>query len=207
MAFHEVQFPPAISYGATGGPGFHTAVMATASGYEHRNMDWSLARANYDVASGLKTQAELNVLLKFFYARRGKFHGFRFKDWADFQSPFPGELLPVIGTTNGTQSTFQLVKSYGDAGGSYVRPILKPVPGTVAVFSDGVPATGWTVNTTNGIVTVSAADAATTGRSITASCQFDVPVRFDIDDMKVAINDYNNFSWSSVPLVELRAGG
>ena len=80
------------------------------------------------------------------------------------------------------------------------------MPGTVAVFKDGLPAAGWTVDTTTGFVTLSPADTASTGHAITASCQFDVPVRFDIDDMKTTINDYNNYSWSSVPLLELRSG-
>ena len=30
------------------------------------------------------------------------------------------------------------------------------------------------------------------------------PVRFDIDQMKVSINDYDNFSWGQIPLIEVR---
>src|SRR4051812_33839942 len=85
--FHEVQFPTGISYGAIGGPGFNTTILPLASGYEKRNQNWERARGEWDVAHGLRTQAELNLLKSFFYARRGRLFGFRFKDWIDYRLP------------------------------------------------------------------------------------------------------------------------
>ena len=58
--FHEVRFPDNIAYGATGGPEFATTVVATASGHEKRNVNWSEARGRWDVASGLKKQAQID---------------------------------------------------------------------------------------------------------------------------------------------------
>ena len=213
-SFHEVQFPVGISYGAVGGPQFHTTVLSLQSGYEQRNIDWAKSRAMYDVAQNLKSQGELDQLVKFFVARQGRAYGFRFKDWTDYRMPFykqaPGDTdpIPLQLTTNGTLSTFQLTKFYVDAAGfSYSRIINKPVAGTLVVYVNGVPAnpaTDFTVDTTTGIVTLSAALAATTGSLITASCQFDVPVRFDTDEMKVTLENYNNLNWGSITLVELR---
>ena len=34
MSFHEVQFPPDIAYGATGGPAYATAVVEAGGGFE-----------------------------------------------------------------------------------------------------------------------------------------------------------------------------
>jgi uncharacterized protein (TIGR02217 family) len=79
-SFHEVRFPDNIAYGATDGPGFVTTVVATGSGHEKRNVDWSEARGRCDVASGRKKQTQIDELLAFFRARRGKAYGFRFKD-------------------------------------------------------------------------------------------------------------------------------
>jgi uncharacterized protein (TIGR02217 family) len=203
-SFHEVQFPPSISYGASGGPGFKTTILTLASGFEKRNLDWSVARAQYDVAHGLKTQEELNALIKFFYARRGKTYGFRFKDWADYQLPFPGDSIPVQMTTDGTTATFQITKIYGDVGNSYSRAITKPVPGTLAVFNNGVLTTAYAVDTTTGIVTLQSSIYRTTGNAISCTCEFDVPVRFDVDQMKVNIQEYNAFDWQQIPLVEVR---
>lgn len=208
--FHEVQFPPSISQGASGGPGFHTTILSLASGAEQRNIDWSLTRAQYDVAHGLKTQAQLNQLIAFFYARRGRAYGFRFKDWTDFRLPnwtnTPGDLdpLPTLFTTDGTTATFQLQKVYFDAAGSFIRPIRKPVAGTLKLYDNGTLTAAYTVDTTTGIVTLNSSLSTTTGHVITGSCEFDVPVRFDTDDLKATINDYDNFSWGQIPLIELR---
>ena len=204
-AFHEVQFPPSISYGATGGPTFNTSILTLASGYERRNINWEKTRAVYDVAHGLKTQAELNALLKFFYARNGRAYGFRYKDWADYQLPFDGDALPMFMTTDGgTTSSFQLRKAYGDASNSFIRDIKKPVSGSVVVYADGFATSDVSIDVTTGIVTLGTALRATAGVAISASCEFDVPVRFDIDQMKVSIDDYDNFTWGQIPLIEVR---
>ena len=71
-SFHEVQFPCDISYGSSGGPEFSTDVVITHSGYEQRNINWSEARARYNVTHGVKTQSQLDVLIAFFRARCGR---------------------------------------------------------------------------------------------------------------------------------------
>jgi hypothetical protein len=54
--------------------------------YEQRNINWSSARGRWDVASGLKKQTQLDTLIAFFRARKGRAHGFRFKDWTDYKA-------------------------------------------------------------------------------------------------------------------------
>ena len=107
-------------------------------------------------------------------------------------------------TDGGTTSSFQLRKAYGDAGNSFIRDIRKPVTGTVVVYADGFATSDVSVNVTTGIVTLGTALRATAGVVISASCAFDVPVRFDIDQMKVSIDDYDNFTWGQIPLIEVR---
>jgi uncharacterized protein (TIGR02217 family) len=72
--FHEVRFPDNIAYGATGGPEFATTVVATGSGHEKRNVNWAQARGRWDVASGLKKQAQIDELIAIFRARRARAH-------------------------------------------------------------------------------------------------------------------------------------
>ena len=154
--FHEVRFPDNIAYGATGGPEFATTVVATGAGHEKRNVNWAEARGRWDVASGLKKQAQIDELIAFFRARRGKAYGFRFKDWTDYKAT--GQLL---GTGDDAQTQFQLVKHYPSGSVIEVRTITKPVAGTVKVYLDGVEQlSGWSVDTTTGLVTFSTAPAA-----------------------------------------------
>lgn len=198
MAFHEVQFPNDIAYGATGGPEFATSVVATASGYEQRNINWSSARGRWDVASGLKKQTQLDTLIAFFRARKGRAHGFRFKDWTDYKAT-----AQPIGTGDGTNKSFQLSRTYSSGGSTDVRTITKPVAGTVKVYLAGVlQASGWSVNTTTGIVTFTAAPGNNV--AVSADYEFDVPVRFDTDRMAVTIEQINLHQWSGIPIVEIR---
>ena len=95
------------------------------------------------------------------------------------------------------------------AGGSdgvatYLRPIRKPVAGTVRLVNNGVPFSDWSVDTTTGLVTLGHTTAITTGHVISGSCEFDVPVRFDTDEMKTSIEDFDNFTWGQIPLIEVR---
>lgn len=63
--FHEVQFPPDISYGASGGPGYATTVVTTVSGHERRNANWAAARGKWNVAHGLKKRDQVAALIAF----------------------------------------------------------------------------------------------------------------------------------------------
>jgi uncharacterized protein (TIGR02217 family) len=198
MAFVEVQFPSDISYGSSGGPEYATDIVASVGGYEQRNINWEQARARYNVAHGVKTKAQLDALIAFFRARKGRAHGFRFKDWTDYQA-----VNETLGTGNGAQTQFQLVKRYVSGSVTDVRTIVKPVAGTVQVYKNAVLQTsGVSVDTATGMVTFSAAPAA--GQVITASFQFDVPVRFDTDKLSASLDAYGIHSWQDISLVEVR---
>ncbi len=198
MAFVEVRFPEDISYGSSGGPEYATDVVVTAGGYEKRGSNWAAARARYNVAHGVKTKAQLDALIAFFRARQGRAYGFRFKDWADFEAAGQG-----IAVGNGSQTAFQLIKTYSSGSVAETRLITKPVAGTVSVYLDSVlQASGWSVNTATGVVTFTSAPA--NGVEIQADFEFDVPVRFDTDRLSTILESYGIYSILDIPLVELR---
>ena len=213
VAFVEVKFPPNISAGAKGGPSFNTTVLELSSGSEQRNINWSRERPEYDVSTGMKTPDDVRDYQKFFYARRGKAIGFRFKDWTDYRLPFwrviPGDrdALPTLFVTDGTTATFQIYKVYSDAGGSFNRKIVKVVAGSVTLYDNTTPIvnpTNYTIDLNTGIVTLSVALRATTGHLIAGSLEFDVPVRFDTDKQNVTINGNEIMIWDSIPVIGLK---
>lgn len=192
--FHEVRFPEDISYGSSGGPGFKTNVIELASGHEQRNIEWALARANYDVSYGIKERPQMEEVLDFFYARRAKAYGFRFKDWMDYTIS-----RQSIGV--GTGEDIQVYKRYEPLTEfAYDRPILKLVPGTISVWANGIAQLDTIVDPNTGLVNT----AGLTGQEIEVECEFDVPVRFDTDDIKIAHDDWELMSWPSIPMVELK---
>lgn len=198
MSFVEIQFPPDISYGSSGGPHYATDIVVSAGGHEQRNVSWAQARAKYNVAHGVKTKAQLEALIAFFRARKGRAYGFRFKDWTDYSVSDQ-----VLGTADGVRTEFQLVKQYVSGGVTETRTISKPVAGSITIKNNGsAVVSGVSVNTMTGLVTFTTPPAS--GHVISAGFEFDVPVRFDTDKLSATLEDYGIHSWMDIPLVEVR---
>lgn len=207
MAFHEIRFPDSISRGEKGGPERRTRIVELASGDEERNASWANSRRRYDVSYGVRRADDLAAVVAFFEARNGRLHAFRFKDWSDYKSCLPSAAPTatdqIIGTGNGSTTTFALTKTYASGTQSWARAIIKPVAGTVTVSLNGVAqGSGWSVNTTTGIVTFAVAPA--TGAVIRGGFEFDVPVRFDTDELPVTLDIERTGSIPSIPLIEVR---
>ena len=199
MSFSEDRFPIKISYGAIGGEYFSTNVDELYSGFEKRNINWVLPKRKWNVSHGVKTPTQLDELRAFFLARKGRAYGFRFKCWQDFQAT-----AQEIGVGDNSETEFQLVKKYISGVNVFTREIKKPVEDTVTIYIDDVEqASGWSVDLTTGIVTFSSAPA--TDEVITADFEFDVPVRFDTDELNFS-DDFpdGGGSWSSIPIIEIR---
>jgi uncharacterized protein (TIGR02217 family) len=207
IPFHEVRFPTAIAFGASGGPERRTDIVSLASGHEERNSRWADSRRRYNAGYGVRTLDDLHAVVAFFEERRGRLYGFRWKDRVDFQSCAPAGAVAaadqVIGEGDGDTTTFQLVKTYGAELAPFVRVIRKPVAGTVVVALDGAPVDdGWSVDVGTGMVTFDVAPAPAT--MITAGFQFDVPVRFDTDTLEINLTNFAAGDIPSIPLVEIR---
>ncbi|MGI4878719.1 MAG: non-contractile tail sheath protein, partial [Janthinobacterium lividum] len=115
--FHDVLFPLALGYGASGGPQFSTQVALSSSGFEQRNSSWSDARLHYDAGVGIRSEADLVALVGFFRARRGQAHAFRFTDPFDHGSGAGDAIAAsdqLLGSGDGINTRFALVKRYGD---------------------------------------------------------------------------------------------
>jgi len=196
MAFHPIRFPLDVALGARGGPERATDIVTLASGREERNSRWVHSRRRYNAGYGIKSRADMQAVLAFFEERRGRFHAFLWRDALDYVAADE-----AIGAGDGEIVSFQLTKTYGAAFDPYVRPITKPVAETVAMKVDGI-ATAADVDPLTGIVTFAAApeeDAA-----ITASFEFDVPVRFDIDRLDIELSSFDAADVPSIPLIEVR---
>jgi uncharacterized protein (TIGR02217 family) len=208
QAFHDVRFPTAISFGATGGPERRTEIVALTSGREVRNMRLAQSRRRFDAGTGVRSLEELQEIVAFFEARRGSFHGFRFRDPFDMQScapaqsPAPGDQF--VGFGDGANAEFQLVKRYGVGADAYQRAITKPVPGSVRISVGGIELAGpgqFSVDHSSGIVSFAAAPA--NGLEITAGFEFDVPARFDTDRLEIGLSSFKAGQIPTIPIIEI----
>jgi len=209
MSFHEVRFPANLSFGSVGGPERRTEIVALANGFEERNTPWEHARRRYDAGVSMRSLDDVEALIAFFEARRGQLYGFRWKDWSDYKSCLPSSVPAsddqMIGHGDGTATLFQLIKTYTSGAQAYVRPIVKPVAGTVMVGVDGVELVeglDFEADSTTGLVTL--ATAPEFGAAVTAGFEFDVPVRFDTDRIQTSVASFGAGDVPSVPVVEVR---
>lgn len=210
--FHEIRFPLDIARGARGGPERLTQIVTLASGREVRNSRWAHSRRRFDAGFGIRTLDALAAVVAFFEERRGRLHGFRWRDRLDWkscpplQNPTPND--QPIGIGDGATVTFQLGKDYGTGLATYRRPITKPWPGEVAVAVDGVLQSQpgqVSCDSATGIVTFASGHAPAPGALVTAGFLFDVPVRFDIDAIEVDLSAFEAGEIPKIPIVEIIA--
>lgn len=203
------RFPERIGFHSTSSTQFNTDVIVLKNGFEHRNARWSHPLHHYDVSSGIKTETDLSAMHHFFNSVRGKFIGFRFKDWLDYtSSPVLGKPITatdqVIAVGDGKQREFALIKTYSVGGLSQIRRIHKPVENTVMVAVNGVVDLRFTVNTITGLITLSEAeDPPQPGDRLTAGFEFDVPCRFESDQLMIGL-PFEHLGSFSISLVEMR---
>lgn len=208
MAYDDARLPVDIEKGSSGGPGFYTTVISSQSGSEQRNSKWADQRGLWTVAFAMRRKSEQDTILTHFYGRRGMAHSFPFKDWTDYQAT--GEEL---GTGDGVvddvgfpghragTADYQLIRVYGDAVRPFTRYIFKPVVGTITVFVDAV-STAFTLQP-HGIVRFANANIPLVGEDITATFQFDVPVRYGSDRLIKQPAHGNAYAIPSLELVEV----
>lgn len=215
MSFQDILFSPAISYGAVGGVEFSTTVVRSTSGYEQRNINWEMSGGQWDVAQTLKFQSELDDLIAFFRARRGKAYSFRFLDWTDYD--IAAENCGSFDGTPGT--TVQIQKTYTDDGGyTQIRTITKPVDvtdsdhtldladpsyTTMTVTIGGAPAVegvDYSVDYSTGLIS----DLVGVVGAVVVSCSFHAHARFDTDQMQITIEAYDLNTWGQIPIIELK---
>jgi uncharacterized protein (TIGR02217 family) len=212
MSFIDQRLPDEIERGAQGGPGFKTVIAETANGYEQRNITWSQSKAAYDVGYGIMakdgTVHDVNVatVLSFFNVCKGRGHSFRFKDWSDYEiGKDSTDTYQAIAIADGAETEFQIVKRYTVDSNTHERIITKPVDGTLRVFlgaSEQTEDTDYTVDYATGVITF--LSAPTAALSVNVICEFDVPVRFDIDKLDVVVHTWRAGSVPNIPLVEVR---
>ncbi len=205
--FHDVRFPIDIALDSEGGPSRLTDVIELASGREVRNARRSASRRRYNAGSGVKSLDDLAAIIAFFEARGGRLHSFRWRDPLDFSSASPSQAPSAtdqpLGVGDGVTTVFQLIKRYESGGVVSERTINKPVDGSVRVAANGVAVDPGDVSVSLDTGQVTFGSAPAVGVVLTAGFEFDTPVRFDTDDLRVSLAAFRAGEAPSVPLIEV----
>lgn len=104
-----------------------------------------------------------------------------------------------IGTGNGTNKAFQLLRNFDNR---FVIPITDILPNSLTVFVDGSPVTGSSIS--DGLVTL--ANAPADGSVVTASCQYYWRVAFDDSTYSWQDLFFNLYNFNQINLVTVWGG-
>ncbi len=205
MSYLPVPFPRVIGRDPVGGPGFLTDIASTASGFEQRDERWPESLHEYEFSHNVKSTAMFREIGAHFRMARGRLHHFRVKDYSDFVCERAEGLLQLV-----SGSEFQAFKVYGEEDGfQELRKITRIGAGTLRVWKDTVLqtlTTHYDVDEETGLVTF----VSDPGEAVLeCAFQFDVPCRYDTDQLQATLVKYNGpensfHSWKSVPLKEVR---
>lgn len=221
-----------IERGALGGGRFNTSVLELDSGFETRNINWSIPRAEFDIGFGLlikfqadpsDTQLDLDELISFFYVVNGKAFSWRFKDWSDFEIGIEngrtaGISRQFLGLGDDATTDFQIFKRYAFGGKTFDRRGLTKLVDNakVELTLDGVLQTNpgdYTLDADRGLFKMVSAPLSTGGTGpggeelLEFRCEFDLHMRLDTDDLKINLEMFNAGSWPNIPIMELRGNG
>ncbi len=224
-----------VERGALGGARFNTSVLQMDSGFEKRNINWSVPISEFDLGFGLllkfqvdptDIQLDVDELINFFYIVNGKGHSFRMKDWSDFEIGYEngstvGISRQFLGLGDDVKTDFQIFKRYTFGGQTFDRTGLTKIVDNNklivtkdgVVVDKGVAGDEFTLDADRGLIKFNTAPASTGGTGPSSEellefrCEFDVHVRLDTDDLKINLEMFNAGSWPNIPVIELRGNG
>lgn len=209
--FHDVRFPTDISLQSSGGPMRDTRIVTLGSGREQRNQRWARSKRRYEAGYGVKDMEALQRVVAFYEARRGPLHPFRYRDPLDWSTASVGDAVAsddqLLGIGDGVQTVFPLTKSYGEASmTAYPRAIDLPILETLSVAVDGasvLESQHFDASLMPGEIIFRPEHTPPVGAHVTAGFEFDVPVRFEADELIVNLAAFTAGEVASIPLIEV----
>lgn len=204
MIIDNIRLPQDIERGVKGGPQFNTSVLMTDGGNIDTNQNWQYPLYRGNIGYGVQTKDNLDTVINFFWARRGRWRGFLFRDWSDFKLVNQ----PVLGAVNGSNKDYQIIRRYTDSVLPFDRIITRPLENgtgepTLHVSVDGVQInlSLWSLQP-GGIVRFTV--APTVGQVITVNGVFDIPVQFATDFLEQEMWLEDVGSIPNIPIIEVR---
>lgn len=196
--FCNIVFPSDISIEFKKTINFNTDVNTAKNLNEQRVKLTNYSYNTYEINCDNLTSKKLEKIVSFFNIVNGRYFSFRFKDWLDYKAinQFIGIYLDA--------NEFQLIKNYAIDSSSdkvYTRIITKPVENTVKIYVNNNEINDFTVNYTNGIVTIKS--SLNQDDIITASFEFDVHARFFSDSLTIKNKTKNISTIDELKLVEI----
>ncbi len=204
------------SYGTVASYTYRTSIITLGDGTEQRNIEWRYPLGKFNLSKAHLCQDLLDYFLSFHSTMKGQKEVFRFRDYNDYETTgdplYSGLNSYTQGVLNpapdGSRKEFQLCKAYNLEGLNVFRIITRVDSVNCEVFINGnsqlvtiYPSLGKVVFLT----------APQTNDILTWEGIFDIPVRFEQDNINYRLignNQFENFySIEELSLIEIREAG
>lgn len=210
MAYLDVLFPESISNECTVIPQFNNVTTKGMSGRRDVQMNWDAPLRRYDVSHMVKDRSTLAQFIDFWITVRGTAYSFRFWDPSDYEcgTVYVNSTISyvdkvTIGTGDGVETEFQLVKRYGGVINPLVRKITKPDPAVFRLYVNNVHVTtGFTLDAQTGIVTFSS--PVTNGHVVAWAGHFWIEAYFENSDPRLVMSNPQVGDWTNIVISEER---
>lgn len=210
MAFDNALFPVSLqSLGVDSV--WSTTVTELGGGNEQRNINWNAIRREYDALTGIVNQANFDLVHQHYNSRQGRGYSFPLLDKSFFQITSPA----LFATADGATVDYQLGFNMGDSVRPRTYPVYLPITGTIRIFDNGTEkfeTTHWTcpyTGATAGLVHF--LYTPTVAHLLTATYQYYIPVRYNVDQINSKLFVYNAnrqlYEGPQIPLKEVRYPG
>jgi uncharacterized protein (TIGR02217 family) len=208
--FLELQLDPLVTQGSKGGLVYTTIVVSNPSRIETRFPQQSRGYWKMTINLTDKSRTEMATIQAHFVAVQGKNYGWRFRNFRDYQAPDPKMTTefaePLTLFAGGTTVQLSKARTYG--GATEIVPIRKPDMYMTGfnLYLDGSttpwPEAGnWSIDTTTGIITFA---NNMTGHSFAWQGEYDIPVRFDVDEPDISWDDFDVMGWEDIKVMEIQ---
>lgn len=198
--FYEISFPQNLSLNFKKSIKFNNKINISNNGFEQIQSLWEKSKSVFEINKENLNKEELEKIVSFFNIVKGNSIGFRFKDWFDYDAK-----KQILGTYNG-KKVFQLIKNYFSVSNNgdsflYTKIIRKPISNTVSVYINNVQINNFLVNYNEGLIDV--LYPLNDGDVVSADFQFEIPVRFMNDELKIVVENKNLSKIENLELIEV----
>lgn len=182
MSFVNARLPTNFERGIQAYPSrWSTTLHPGVSGKEHGNQNWTIPVGRWQ--TGYPEQSlsggDINIVRTMHMVMKGRLHHFLLKVLGDHVAT--DERMATIGGGSYQLQRYHVLTLVDATTTVATRKITRPVASTIVVKVDGVVTGGWT-HTGLGVLTGLPGSGV-----VTASFEFDYPVRFDTDALPLRV--------------------
>lgn len=199
-------------YPCVSSPRWSTEIVQVDSGAEKANQRWANPLMRFTLPEAVRDMSIFNAVRDHWLVMRGPLYTWPWRDPLDFASVNLDEpnQVPVItgtdveiGTGDGFETEFQLIRTYTRGSETYSRKITLPILNTVIVTVDNLEVSNYSVSRPGGVITFDS--PVPNGDIVRAGFLFDVEVRFE-DDLSFdgIVQSFGLGGFADINLLETR---